>query len=96
MAKREYNTFLVYDCRSRRATLVTSSARKASSALCPGIRVEVWSGNSLMETIYARDKEVCMEPYIRAEREYIALKQRDAERKNARKKCAIRTWKAEG
>lgn len=92
MAKNCYNTFVVADCKSGRNIMVTSSARKATDALCKGRRIEVWNSNSKVEIIYNtmhREKNP-MRPYIDAEREYIAQKQRAAEERNRCRKLARR------
>lgn len=79
MAK--YNTFVVCDCRKRSVLLVTSSARKANAALWKGRRVDVWNENAHVAIVYAHqaDKMKC---YIQTEREYIRIKQLEAEVKN--------------
>lgn len=85
--KRNYNTFLVISCRSRKTILATSSARKAASLLQTGNKIEVWNMNQRVETIYAKGREKRpMEPYIEAEREYIGLKQKQKEERNMRRK----------
>ena len=85
--KRNYNTFLVIACRSRKIILVTSSARKAAALLQTGNKIEVWNMNQRVETIYAKWREKRpMQPYIEAEREYIGLKQKQKEERNMRKK----------
>ena len=85
-----YNTFVVVDCKSRKSILTTSSARKANSLLETGVRVEVWNGNSKVETIYEADKKReggnPLFPYIQAEREYIRQKQKRAEERNRLRK----------
>ena len=83
MAK--YNTFLIVSTKGK-PLLVTSSARKAHQELKPGIRVEVWSENKKVDTIYART-EYRMNYYIEQEREYIRAKQEAAERKNRKRKA---------
>lgn len=80
-----YNTFLVVDCRSRRALLVTSSARKAVRALETGRRVEVWSENALVRTVYAKTRKDLYE-YTEAERQYIRAKQDRATAARQRRK----------
>lgn len=76
MAKNNYNTFVVQECKTGRVLLVTSSARKATSMLCTGIRIEVWNCNSKVERITSKCKEKNpMRPYISAEKEYIRNKQ---------------------
>lgn len=81
MAKKCYNTFLIMDCKNRSPILVTSSARKANDALKTGTRVEVWNCNQLVEKIYGNEKWM-MNPYISAEKEHHAEKQRNAEKRN--------------
>lgn len=85
-----YNTFVVIDCKTRKSILTTSSARKSSKLLQTGIRIEVWNGNTKVETIYEADRKRergnPMKPYIDAEREYIRQKQARAEERNKRRK----------
>ena len=77
MGKVVYNTFVVIDCKRRLNLEVTSSARKANSMMRTGVKIEVWNCNGLVETIHATEKEHRpMQPYINAEREYIANKQK--------------------
>jgi len=80
-----YNTFVVYDCKSRKNKLITSSARKARNELCIGVKVEVWNDNNHTETIYSRSKKN-LERYISLEKQYIAAKQEKANLKNQRRK----------
>lgn len=82
MAK--YNTFLIVSTKGK-PLLVTSSARKARHELRPGIRVEVWSENKKVDTIYART-EYRLNYYVEMEREYIRAKQEAAERRNKTRK----------
>lgn len=79
MAK--YNTFVVQKTNSGQAVLVTSSARKAKRALAVGLRLEVWSENQKVETVYTRTAHR-MNKYIHAERQYIRVKQAAAEARN--------------
>lgn len=83
MAK--YNTFVVYDCKKRKNVLVTSSARKAKCELHTGIKVEVWSENTLVEIIYAKFLK-SIDKYVSLEKQYIANKQAEAELRNKRRK----------
>jgi hypothetical protein len=69
-----YNTFVVMDCKKRTPLLVTSSARKANSTLTTGYRIEVWSENRRMESIYSKNRKG-IKPYIELERNYIKQKQ---------------------
>lgn len=82
MAK--YNTFLVITTKGR-PLLVTSSARKARQQLQPGIRVEVWSANAKVETVYHRTRFL-LAKYVTAEREYIRAKQAAAEQRNRQRR----------
>lgn len=82
MAK--YNTFLVLTTKGR-PLLVTSSARKARNLLRVGVRVEVWSANTMTEKIYHRTRHL-LDKYVAAEREYIRAKQEAAERRNKRRR----------
>ena len=79
MAK--YNTFVVQQTKDGRALLVTSSARKVKQLLAHGVRVEVWSENRKVETIYTRTRAK-LDTYVAAEREYIRAKQAAAEHRN--------------
>ena len=79
------NTFVVYNCKKRKNILITQSARKAKYQLCTGIKIEVWSGNELIETIYAR-KSNSMNKYITMQKQHIREKQTKAEEKNQRRK----------
>ena len=83
MAK--YNTFLIVSTKGK-PLLVTSSARKARSQLKPGVRVEVWSENQKVDTIYSRT-EYRLDCYVEREREYIRAKQEAAERRNRKRKA---------
>lgn len=83
MAK--YNTFVVCDCRRCKNLLVTSSARKAKGKLCTGIKVEVWNENTHVETVYSR-KAKDLDKYITLEKQYIAKKQANAQRRNEQRR----------
>lgn len=72
-----YNTFVVVDCKKRTPTLVTSSARKARGVLATGFRIEVWSDNNKVNTIYYKDRSA-LRDYITLEKEYIRQKQEKA------------------
>lgn len=85
----DYNTFVVVDCKARKPILVTSSARKAWHALCFGFRVEVWNGNELCRTIYAREAKPGyepMKPYLVDERQYVKDRQAKAEARNRKRR----------
>lgn len=77
----KYNTFVVCDCRKRKNILVTSSARKAKCELCTGTKVEVWNENAYVETVYSR-KAKDLDKYIALEKQHIAKKQANAQRRN--------------
>ena len=79
-----YNTFLVVSTAGK-PLLVTSSARKARKMLEPGVRVEVWSRNVKVETIYFRTNHL-LGKYVTAEKEYIRAKQEAAERRNQKRR----------
>lgn len=81
----QYNTFAVQTTKGK-TLLVTSSARKALRLLEPGVRVEVWSGNRLTETIYTRTRQA-LDKYTAAEREYIGAKQAAAEKRNKQRRA---------
>ncbi|MEE1301254.1 MAG: hypothetical protein UHD64_00615 [Bacteroidales bacterium] len=83
MAK--YNTFVVYNCKGRKNLLVTSSARKAKGELHIGIKIEVWNENTFIENIYFKTRKN-LNKYVSEEKEYIAMKQVKAEKRNKRRK----------
>lgn len=87
MAK--YNTFVVCLCKSGRALLVTSSARKATRMLEKGKRVEVWNENTRMNTIHNKTRDK-MAPYIKQERDYLFVKQAAAEWRNKKHTSFLR------
>lgn len=76
-----YNTFIAQQTKGGKTVLVTSSARKVRSLLSPGIRVEVWSDNQKVETIYTKTAAL-MNKYVGAEKQYIKEKQARAEHRN--------------
>lgn len=78
-------TFVVYDCKRHKNILITHSARKAKYELHTGIKVEVWSDNACVETIYASKLDK-FKPYVQREKEYIGQKQRKAEERNKRRR----------
>lgn len=80
-----YNTFGLVDTKTRKILLITSSARKCKKAFVKGYKIEVWSGNALVNTIYSRNL-ADIDEYIRMEKQYIANKQRKAEARNKRRK----------
>jgi hypothetical protein len=73
--------FAVVKIRHNGAALVTTSARKASEALTPGYRVDIWRDDRKEETIYHKDRAE-MGKYIELQRRYIQAKQEAAEAKN--------------
>ena len=87
MAK--YNTFIVCLCRSGRALLVTSSARKATRMLEKGKRIEVWNENTRLNTIHNKTKDK-MVPYIKQEKDYLFVKQAAAEWRNKKQTSFLR------
>jgi hypothetical protein len=76
-----YNTFIAQETKGGRTMLVTSSARKVKSLLNPGVRVEVWSENKKIETVYTKTGTL-LEKYIQSEKQYIKEKQARAEHRN--------------
>lgn len=80
-----YNTFQLVDTKSRKTLLTTSSARKCKRELQTGRRVDVWNGNELVETIYAKNIDD-LNKYVRMEKEYIAQKQAQATLRNQRRR----------
>lgn len=76
-----YNTFIAQDTKGGRTMLVTSSARKVKAILAPGVRVEVWSENLKIETIYTKTAAL-LEKYVQSEKQYIKEKQAKAEQRN--------------
>jgi hypothetical protein len=81
---------VVIDSKKRKTLLVTSSARKADRVLAPGVRVEVWSENRKVDTIYTRIR-YALQWYIEQEREYIRAKQAAAEKRNRQRRAHIET-----
>lgn len=80
-----YNTFQLVDTKSRKTLITTSSARKCKRAFEKGHRIDVWNGNELTETIYARNF-TDIDKYVRMEKEYIAIKQARATERNRRRR----------
>lgn len=80
-----YNTFQLVDTKSRKTLITTSSARKCKKAFVKGHRIDVWNGNVLVETIYAKNLTE-IDKYVRLEKEYIARKQALATARNQRRK----------
>ena len=88
----DYIIFVVVNCKSRNIMLVTSSAKKAKALLAKGVRIEVWSDNSLVEKIYSTHKNSESHPigrYLDRERAYIGRKQARAEQRNRRKQKVV-------
>lgn len=81
----DYNTFVLYNCKSRKPIITTSSARKVAKQLDVGCRIEVWNNNKLVSKIY-KSNETDLRPYINAEKEYIRKKQEKATLRNAKKR----------
>lgn len=76
-----YNTFIAQETKGGKAILVTSSARKVKSLLAHGIRIEVWSENKKVETVYTKTVAL-LDKYIQSEKQYIREKQAKAEKRN--------------
>ena len=76
-----YNTFIAQETKGGKTVIVTSSARKVKSLLTPGVRVEVWSNNQKIETIYTKTQAL-LGKYIQSEKQYIREKQAKAEKRN--------------
>lgn len=87
-----YNTFGLIDTKTRKILLITSSARKCKKAFVKGCRIEVWNGNSLINTIYNKNLSA-IDEYIKAEKQYIAEKQRKAELRNKKRKTKLKNRK---
>ena len=81
-----YNTFMLIDCKKRKPIIITSSARKVARQIDTGFRVEVWNNNELICKIYKSNKKD-IEPYIKAEKEYIKRKQEKATLRNKKRKA---------
>lgn len=83
-----YNTFIAQETKGGKTLIVTSSARKVKNLLTSGIRVEVWSNNQKIETIYTKTISL-LDKYVESEKEYVRQKQakakikRDARRMRA-------------
>lgn len=80
-----YNTFQLVNTKSRKTIITTSSARKCKRAFEKGHRIDVWNGNILTETIYAKNLND-IDKYVRMEKEYIARKQALATERNQKRK----------
>lgn len=91
MAK--YNTFIAQETKGGRTMLVTSSARKVKSLLAPGIRIEVWSENKKVETVYTKTVTL-LDKYVQSEKEYIRDKQARAEQRNKARRARANERKA--
>ena len=76
-----YNTFIAQETKGGKTMLVTSSARKVKSLLASGIRIEVWSENKKVETVYTKTVAL-LDKYIQSEKQYIREKQARAEKRN--------------
>ena len=76
-----YNTFIAQQTKGGKTMLVTSSARKVKSLLTTGVRIEVWSENKKVETVYTKTGSL-LEKYIESEKAYIREKQAKAEQRN--------------
>lgn len=81
-----YNTFILIDCKKRKPIITTSSARKVAKQIDTGFRVEVWNNNELICKVY-KSNEKDIEPYIKAEKEYIRRKQEKATLRNMKRKA---------
>ena len=80
-----YNTFVVQKTNGGKTVLVTSSARKAHNLLTTGTRIEVWSDNRKIVSIYKRTSSL-LKPYIQQERDYIRAKQEAAEQRHKQRR----------
>ena len=78
------NIFVVVGCQHRNVILVTTSARKAKKLLKKGVRVDIWSNNEYVDTIYFKQVDK-FNPYVMYEKQYIGEKQRQAEERNRRR-----------
>lgn len=87
-----YNTFGLVDTKTRKILLITSSARKCKKAFAKGYRIEVWNGNTLVNTIYNKNISE-IDKYIKLEKQYIAEKQKKAEARNKRRKKKLENKK---
>lgn len=87
-----YNTFGLIDTKTRRILLITSSARKCKQAFIKGQRIEVWNGNTLVNTIYNKNLAE-IDKYIKLEKQYIAEKQKKAEARNKKRKMKLENRK---
>lgn len=87
-----YNTFSLIDTKTRKILLITSSARKCKKAFVKGYRIEVWSGNALVNTIYNKNL-ADIDKYVQQEKQYIAEKQRKAEARNKKRKQKLENRK---
>jgi len=77
--------FVVINCKNRKNTFVTTSARKARNNFDFGSKIEVWYNDSCIETIYSKTlKEI--NKYVSLQRQHIGEKQSKAEQRNGRKR----------
>ena len=60
---------------------IRSAIGATPSYLGPGVRIEVWSDNKKIETIYTKTQAL-LNKYVQAERQYIREKQANAEKRN--------------
>lgn len=77
------NVFVVVDCKDRKNTFITSSARKAKDKFYHGAKIEVWENGTRIEVIYLKTFERIYN-YIKFQKQYIGEKQARAEKKNKR------------
>jgi hypothetical protein len=82
------NVFVVIDCKKRKPILATPSARKATGTLKnvkSGLRVEVWDDHACVTIAYPKNLYK-LDPYVQLEKQYIGRKQKQAEKRNKRRK----------
>jgi len=83
--------FTLIDTRSRKIALITASARKCRKLFRKGLKIEIWSNDSLIETIY--NKNIAdLSKYITQEKEYISNKQKRATERNRFRKTGGAIW----
>lgn len=77
--------FVIINCKQRKVVGVINSARKAKGFIGKGVKIEVWENNICIETIYAKQCKK-FDRFISQEKAYIGWKQKQAEKRNKRRK----------
>lgn len=88
-AAKKSNIFVVVDCKKRRPVLATNSARKAMEKMSLGMRIEVWNSSRCVDIVYCKNSYQ-MDSYVQREKEYIEMKQKQAEERNRKRHESVR------